>query len=71
MRWWVSLNARLSVKFQWVVVHSIENWEADIVEALAKTGDRMDYRHHARLTVHSREQLARKVLERRLSLRLK
>ena len=29
----------------------------------------MDYHHHARLTVHSREQLARKVLERRLSLR--
>ena len=29
----------------------------------------MDYHHHARLTVHSPEQLARKVLERRLSLR--
>jgi len=29
----------------------------------------MDYHHHARLTVHSREQLARKVLERPLSLR--
>ena len=29
----------------------------------------MDYQHHARLTVHSREQLARNVIERRLSLR--
>jgi transposase InsO family protein len=29
----------------------------------------MDYHHHARLTIHSREQLARKVLERGLSLR--
>lgn len=29
----------------------------------------MDYHHHARLTIHSREQLARKVLERRRSLR--
>ena len=29
----------------------------------------MDYHHHARLTVHSREQLARKVMEGRLSLR--
>lgn len=29
----------------------------------------MDYHHHARLTIHSREQLARRVLERRLSLR--
>jgi len=29
----------------------------------------MDYHHHARLTIHSREQLARKVIERRLSLR--
>lgn len=29
----------------------------------------MDYHHHARLTIYSREQLARKVLERRLSLR--
>jgi transposase InsO family protein len=57
------------VKFQKVVVHSVENWEADVVEALVSTGDRMDYHHHARLTVHSREQLARKVLERRLSLR--
>ena len=29
----------------------------------------MDYHHHARLTIHSRELLAKKVLERRLSLR--
>jgi transposase InsO family protein len=29
----------------------------------------MDYHHHARLTVHSRERLARKVIEGRLSLR--
>ena len=29
----------------------------------------MDYHYHARLTVHSREQLARHVIERRLSLR--
>ena len=29
----------------------------------------MDYHYHARLTIHSREQLARKVLERRRSLR--
>jgi len=29
----------------------------------------MDYHHHARLTIYSREQLARKVMERRLSLR--
>jgi len=29
----------------------------------------MDYHHHARLTIHSRERLARKVLEGRLSLR--
>ena len=29
----------------------------------------MDYHHHARLTIYSREQLARNVVERRLSLR--
>ena len=29
----------------------------------------MDYHHHARRTIYSREQLARKVIERRLSLR--
>jgi transposase len=29
----------------------------------------MDYHHHARLTVHSREQLAKSVVESRLSLR--
>ncbi len=29
----------------------------------------MDYHHHARLTIHSREELAKSVLEGRLSLR--
>jgi transposase InsO family protein len=32
-------------------------------------GDRMDYHHHARLTIYSREQLARKVLQRELTLK--
>src|SRR5271165_4603392 len=35
----------------------------------AITGDRMDYHHHARLTIYSREQLAKSVVEGRLSLR--
>src|ERR1700737_464613 len=32
-------------------------------------GDRMDYHHHARLTVRGREELAKSVIEGRLSLR--
>src|SRR5271163_2521854 len=33
------------------------------------SGDRMDYHHHARLTIYSREHLAKCVVEGRLSLR--
>src|SRR5882762_10077465 len=32
------------------------------------SGDRMDYHHHARLTIYSREHLAKDVLEGRLGL---
>src|SRR5271165_7294629 len=35
----------------------------------AITGDRMDYHHHARLTIYSRERLAKSVVEGRLSLK--
>jgi hypothetical protein len=55
----------LAVKFQEVVVHSVENWEADVVEAKAISGGRMDnYHHHARLLIRGREELAKKVLDR-------
>jgi transposase InsO family protein len=57
----------LAVKFQQVVVHSVENWEADVVEARANPGDRMDYHHNARQTIHGREELAKCVVEGRLS----
>jgi hypothetical protein len=57
------------VEFQYVVVHSVENWEADVAKQKLISGDRMDYHHHARLTIYSREQLAKSVVEGRLSLR--
>ena len=57
----------VDVMFQDVVVHSVENWEAEFANN-SNPGDRMDYHHHARLTIHSREQLARKVLQGVLSL---
>jgi transposase InsO family protein len=59
----------LNVKFQKVVVHRVWNAEADCVEQAATSEGPMDYHHHARLTVHGREQLARDVVEGRLSLR--
>jgi transposase InsO family protein len=55
------------VKFQDVVVHSVENWEAEFANN-SNPGDRMDYHHHARLTIHRREQLAKKVLAGEVSL---
>jgi hypothetical protein len=61
----VGAFADLDVKFQEVVVHSIENWNADVCEDFCDLGDRMDYHHHARLTIHRREELARAVLRRR------
>jgi transposase InsO family protein len=57
------------VKFQYVVVHSVENWEADVAKQELFSGDRMDYHHHARLTIHGREELVKKVIEDRLSLK--
>jgi transposase InsO family protein len=57
------------VNFQQVVVHSVENWEADVAKQKLISGDRMDYHHHARLTIYSRGQLAKSVVEGRLSLR--
>ena len=56
------------MKFQEVVIHSIENWEAEVCEDFCDSGDRMDYHHRARLTIHRREELARAVLGHRLSL---
>jgi transposase InsO family protein len=53
--------------FQDVVVHSVENWEAEFANN-SDPGDRMDYHHHARLTIYSREQLAKKVLAGEVSL---
>src|SRR5579863_10154512 len=58
----------LNVKFQDVVVHSVENWEAEFANH-SNPGDRMDYHYHARLTVHSREHLAKKVLAGEVSLK--
>jgi transposase InsO family protein len=40
-----------------------------LLRAKAFSGGRMDYHHHARLTVYSREQLAKSVVEGRQSLR--
>src|SRR5690348_11418 len=40
-----------------------------MLRSKSDTGDRMDYHHHARLTIHSREELAKQVLQRRLSLK--
>jgi hypothetical protein len=57
----------LNLKFKWVVVHLKENEKADCVEQ-AVFGGQMDYHHHARLTVHGREVLARSIVEGRLSL---
>src|SRR5271154_677862 len=62
-----SVLQRLNVKFQDVVVHSVENWEAEFAKN-SNPGDRMDYHHHARLTIHSRELLAKKVLAGEVSL---
>jgi len=59
----------LNVEFQDVVVHSVENWEANVAKQKLVSGDRMDYRQHARLTIYSREQLAKSVVEGQLSLR--
>ena len=47
--------------FQDVVVHWVENWEAEFANN-SDPGDRMDYHHHPRLTIHRRELLAKKVL---------
>jgi transposase InsO family protein len=52
------------------VVHSIETGEADCGEQQFFRRDRMDYHQNARLTIHSREQLARKVLFQRCTLKL-
>src|SRR5216683_1962787 len=39
-----------------------------MLRSKSQPGDRMDYHHHARLTIHSREQLAKRVLAGELSL---
>src|SRR5260370_21182497 len=39
-----------------------------MLRSKSKPGDRMDYHHHARLTIHSREQMAKRVLQGELSL---
>src|SRR2546430_17225306 len=39
-----------------------------MLRSKSRPGDRMDYHHHARLTIHSREQLAKRVLQGGLSL---
>src|SRR5215469_12282469 len=52
----------LAVKFQEVVVHPAKNREADCDEQAVSLEVRMDYHHHARLTVHGREALAKRVL---------
>jgi hypothetical protein len=63
------MNRALAVKFQQVVVHSVENWEADVAKQKLISGDRMDYHHHARLTIYRREELAQAVIQGRLGLR--
>lgn len=67
--WKKDIPQGLNVKFQDVVVHSVENWEACVERQKLFRGDRMDYHYHARTTIYSREQLAKSVVEGRLSLR--
>jgi transposase InsO family protein len=45
----------------------IENWESEFANN-SYPGDRMDYHHNARLTIYSREQLVKKILQGAVSL---
>jgi transposase InsO family protein len=56
------------VRFQ-QVVHLIENWEAEFAKQ-SDSGDQMDYHQNARLTMHSREQLSRRVAMEGCTLKL-
>jgi hypothetical protein len=56
------------VKFREIVVHSIENWAAEV----ANDSDFRrpnDYHHHAKIFILQREELARAVVDGGLSLK--